>query len=236
MEAELIERALSALLTETEARLRRVNGTKVLERPELVSEDIAIIAATASALLPSDNQHRAPKLPEVRFAYTLQPYPQLVVVTALDPSSDEKAEISPLLWWIACVRSRLGPILRADLHAFILMGEAASSATRWRSSLEGDDRFCRKLVWLVPQAVEDLQQSARSFLDRTFLAQPWADEEKMTARGLDPFANLAESLSTELQFPRDTIHHWLALLARPELVGRDLAEEMVRAAEGAGGN
>jgi len=236
MQPDAINAALSALLAETELRLQRVNGNKVVEQPELAGPDVAIISATASALLSAgDTGHRAPKLPEFRFAYTMRPYPHLVVVTALDPSSDEKAEVAPLLWWIACVRSRLGPVQRADLHAFILMDQRDSSAARWRSSLEGDDRFCRKLVWLVPQSVDELRDSARAFLDRTFLAQPWADEEKIAARGLDPFADLAESLSAGLEFPQGTIHDWLALLARPDLATRDLAEEMVRAAEGANG-
>jgi hypothetical protein len=209
-----------------------VSGTAIVEHADLASPEIAVISATASALLSSeDTSRRAPALPEFRLAYTMQPYPHLVIVTALDPLSDEKAEMAPILWWIACVRSRLASVHRADLHAVILMDQNNPAAPRWQSLLEGDDRFCRKLVWLVPPTSASLGDSAREFLDRTFLAQPWADEERVGARGLDPFANLAESLASDLGFPQGTIHAWLALLARRDLAGRDLAEELVRAAE-----
>jgi hypothetical protein len=231
MNPEKLKEAISALLEETNLRLKRVGGTRIVEHPELADPDIAIISAGASSLLSEDSSRRAPALPEFRLAYTMQPYPHLIMLTALDPLSEKNAEIAPILWWIACVRSRLASVSRADLHAVVLIDGNNDAALRWQSLLECDHRFCRKLVWLTPPARGSLGDSAREFLDRTFLAQPWAEEERVGARGLDPFANLAESLASELGFSQGTIHDWLGLLARPDLAGRDLAEELMRAAE-----
>lgn len=232
MTPEAFAEARGVLLREADSRLRGVDGPGIVERTDLSSDNVRVLPGATANLLSDEPPKLAPALPTSRYACAVPPFPHILLITTLDAVHADQAELMPILWWIACVRAHISVRDRADLHALVLLDQNASHSPRWRSMLEGDDRFCRKLVWLVPPNPDDRQDSARAFLDRTFLAQPWSDEHEMGARGLDPLADLAESLAREVDFPESVVRQWLALLAKKDLVGRDLALELVRIAEG----
>jgi hypothetical protein len=231
MKRRALTGALAKLRQRIEARLVRAGGGSIVELPDLVSEQIAVLPGVSSVPAGVEEApRRAPALPEHRFAWALPPFSHTILVTTLEPSESRQADVSPILWWIACVRAHLNPRDRADLHAFVLLDERSQGAQHWSSLLERDDRFCRKLAWLVPSSPDGVSASAGRFLDRTFLAQPWADEGDVDARDLDPLADLAESLTKELEVPEPVLREWLSLLGTTESSGRDLAEELLRLA------
>jgi hypothetical protein len=233
VEASDFQGAVSCLLKELKHRIRRVGGSDITQLEDLANDEVATLPG-ASALRLTDGEavaHTAPSLPEHRLAFVAPPFPHTILVTTLDASPRDPAQLAPILWWTACVRVRLRPEERADLHAIVLLPEANSSSTEWRSLLETDERFCRKLAWIVPTSKKGRASSVEVFLDRTFLAQPWAEDSRIGARGLDPLADLADSLTGTVPFSAATVHAWLSLLGRGSAKGRDLAEELVRIAE-----
>jgi hypothetical protein len=54
--------------------------------------------------------------------------------------------------------------------------------------VEGDDRICRKLVWLAPSKPDE--GAAAEFLARTFLATPWRGTVLEAAHLLDAMSSI----------------------------------------------
>lgn len=78
----------------------------------------------------------------------------------------------------------------ANLQLFLIGPSGAMEDVFWRQlaeEIEIDDRVCRKLVWLPSDAPS--VADASYFLQRTFLARPWADA--LRPRRLDRLRELA---------------------------------------------
>ena len=76
-----------------------------------------------------------------------------------------------------------------NLHLFLAGPAGAFAEPDWRqlaAEIEADDRVCRKLIWLFNEPTAD---SAREFLERTFIARPWPTEQR--AERLDSIANFS---------------------------------------------
>jgi hypothetical protein len=109
-----------------------------------------------------------------------------------------------------------------------------SDTPRWRerrSRIESDERFCRKFVWLPSREPSDPEIGA--FLDRTFLAQPWAGESA-EPRSLDPLERLVEEASGggTLLTPAEA-RRWIARLGLVATTGtHQIAEDLIGILEG----
>jgi hypothetical protein len=78
-----------------------------------------------------------------------------------------------------------------NLQLFLIGPPGALNDIRWRQlagAVEADDRVCRKIVWLYQG--EPSIESARGFLERTFLAQPWQEDGKEIVE-LDRMSDIA---------------------------------------------
>lgn len=77
-----------------------------------------------------------------------------------------------------------------NLHLFLAGPIGAFGAPEWRqlaAEIEADDRVCRKLVWLFNDP--PTADSAKEFLERTFVARPWPTEQR--SERLDSVANFS---------------------------------------------
>ncbi len=163
------------------------------------------------------------RLPEFRRAFELQPASLGILMCGLDAMKPWESYRSAL-WWTGLVRSELVPSRRSDLHLFLVAPRGTSVQPLWqgcRSRIESDERFCRKFVWL-PSSQPD-QTEIGTFLDRTFLAQPWTGETA-EPRSLDPLERLAEDASTQNLSPEET-RKWIARLASLDGV-QQIAEDL----------
>jgi hypothetical protein len=103
-----------------------------------------------------------------------------------------------------------------NLQLFLYGPVGALNDRRWRqlaTSLEADDRICRKLVWLF---YEDPNLAAAiQFLQRTFVARPWARETTQAQLDL-----------MEVPLPAG----WQSAIDNPDLDPEQLVRELVRLA------
>jgi len=167
------------------------------------------------------------ELPRFRRAFDLQPASLSLLVCGLygeDPDRSYRAA----LWWAGLVRSRSTPVRRSDLHLFLIAPRGSDEQAAWRghrSRVESDERFCRKFVWL-PSLQPDAKEIG-GFLDRTFLAEPWASESA-EPRSLDPLERLVEDIGGSSSLTSDEARRWIARLGATDENGfQQMAEDLV---------
>jgi len=110
-------------------------------------------------------------------------------------------------------RSWMGA-MGSNLQMFLYGPTGAVSDRRWRqlaAAVEADDRICRKLVWLFDE--EPTVTTAVLFLQRTFMARPWAEESVME-----------ELDRMEVTLPPG----WEEAIDNPDLDTEELVRELVR--------
>jgi hypothetical protein len=201
-------------------------GSQVTSPPEFAGVDGVTLPGSSlleqlGAQLPVDGP---PPLPRVRKALRLTPpFPQTLLITALDQGGPN--EMLPALWWMALVRTRLQPREQADLHCFFVAVAEPGKARFWsrrKDIIERDHRFCRKQVLLVDTA-RKVDDQVATFLDRTFLAQPWKTSEEFAARSLDPLGEVSDLLRASVRLTPGQLAYWLDILSDDSIKGRELA-------------
>ena len=225
-----LQRLVKALEQEMRERAARFGWTPSAS-PQLL-RDASTRTAVEGLLEGLSADRPAPgraRLPEFRRAFELQPGSVGILMCGLD-AADPGESYRSALWWTGLVRSEIVPSRRSDLHLFLVAPKGTSAQPPWqgrRSRIESDERFCRKFVWL-PSSHPD-QIEIGTFLDRTFLAQPWTGEAA-EPRSLDPLERLADEASTKSLSPEET-RKWIARLASLDGV-QQIAEGLASILEG----
>ncbi len=227
---ETLQSLVEALEQELRARAARFGWTPV-PSPQLL-RDASTPTSVEGLLEGLSVQRREPgreRLPEFRRAFELQPASLGILMCGLDAQKPDESYRSAL-WWTGLVRSELIPSRRSDLHLFLVAPKGTSEEPRWqgrRSRFESDERFCRKFVWL-PSSQPDPKEIG-TFLDRTFLAQPWTGDAA-EPRSLDPLERLADDASTKSLSPEET-RRWIARLGTLDGI-QQIAEDLAAILEG----
>lgn len=167
------------------------------------------------------------ELPRFRRAFDLQPASLSLLVCGLDAEYPDRS-YRAALWWAGLVRSRSTPVRRSDLHLLLIAPPGTDQQAAWRgrrSRFESDERFCLKFVWL-PSLKPEVKEIS-GFLDRTFLAEPWASESA-EPRSLDPLERLVDDIGDSSSLTRDEARRWIARLGATDETGfQQMAEDLV---------
>lgn len=152
---------------------------------------------------PRDGKAPPPAAVSVRKIVVLRECIHLLIAEILPGASLATFYESSLLW-AGKVVMNMTAIERADAQLFLVVPDPSDQLTTFQSQVEADERICRKFLWrtAVPSAA-----AADAFLDRTLLAQPWADTSS-DPRPLDPFQLLASVPGV----PADVVARWLRAL------------------------
>lgn len=161
--------------------------------------------------------------------------PRYTVLLAYLERQESGVDLVPALTWAGLVRSRLPAAGRADLHLYLVAAPSGATLPAWRrnrTTIENDERFCRKLLWLAPEDITDARQSADKFLERTVFSALWADLAPQQPRSLDPLLQVSQDLNhASLGIERREVEAWLSQLSAPTASAGDLAQKMIGALE-----
>ena len=132
------------------------------------------------------------------------------------------------MWWAGLVRARTTSARRGDLHLFLIGPQGSDEHAVWRglrSRIESDERFCRKFVWLP--SLKPGPEEIGSFLDRTFLAEPWAGGSGSQV-SLDPMERIVEEVGAGNSLTLDEARRWIARLDAGDTNGfQQMAEDLM---------
>ena len=168
----------------------RAIGATVADAPSYLKGDRFNSEVLSDAISGGTLRRQGSDLPQSVEAVVLDGFPILVgVLTGLANRASIGMQLRRYRNQATIARSWLGAEA-PNLH-LILAGPADSFAVSdWRqlaAEIEADDRVCRKLVWLFNGS--PTVDSARNFLERTFIARPWPTEQR--SERLDSMANLS---------------------------------------------
>jgi hypothetical protein len=223
----------AALERELGSRAERCNWVATPSAQLLRASDEGDAIETLLAALPdAPTEVRSPdRLPDFRRAIELQPASIGLLICGLDAVKPEDS-YRAALWWTGLVRANIAPSRRSDLHLFLIAPKGTHAQAEWqgrRSRIESDERFCRKFVWLP--SLDPNRAELETFLDRTFLAQPWVGDSA-EPRSLDPLERLVEETSSN-SLSRDEARGWVARLGSADVSGmQQIAEDLVGILEG----
>lgn len=215
------------LETELRGRAQKYGWSAVANAEALVEQSDLGIDPVLDALPRRSATIGTEVLPTFRRALDLEPAALSLLICGLDGEEPDQSYRSAL-WWAGLVRSRTTPVRRGDLHLFLIAPPGTNDESSWRgrrSLLESDERFCRKFVWLPSSA--PTPQEVGAFLDRTFLAEPWAGESA-EPRSLDPLERLVEDLGGNSSLSVEEARRWIARLGASNDGGfQQMAEDLV---------
>lgn len=100
---------------------------------------------------------------------------------------------------------------KSDLNLFLVGPKGSNAKDEWRgiaARIERDESVCRKMVWLPPEELREVDSSVSAFLDRTFLARPW----QLSGNSQTPDLSPLNKLSAE----DPVLMSWLAALEKSE--------------------
>jgi hypothetical protein len=188
------------------------------DRPNLASTSsmIAALGATPASRLGDQR-------PELSSTFLVkQSFHILMAVLPVDQSLVEFVRTT--LWWAGYIRTELPLPMRTDVHLFIvlpLQAERDLEGQSWRNRLEGDERVCRKYVWLPG---DQPSRSLDRLMDRTFLARPWEGPHQEPS-SIDPLRRLIETAG----LPQATSDRWVrALTTNDDATRSSLADELIK--------
>ncbi|WP_157370529.1 ABC-three component system middle component 1 [Vulgatibacter incomptus] len=150
-----------------------------------------------------------------------------------DLGSDPSRAFEILLsfhWQAAALRSSRPAAEQDDVILYLV---ALGEPKKWQNvagQIERDDRVCRKLVWVASEDSNDRNDSLNSFLQRTFLARPWASERADMATSLDA---IGRALARIEPANFGVARRWVELLISDDAPasGRPLAERLLSSLE-----
>jgi hypothetical protein len=158
---------------------------------------------------------------------------------ASDASSRQHA-LDEYHWRASNVRGWLSPSRKDDLALFLACPAGADRDEDWLAEsveIEGDDRVCRKLLWLRPRARDAAESSLERLIARSFLAHPWEAETSAGTENLDPWQRLEQELSSAVgvaDADTDVLRAWKELLVaavdpegQPIALGREFVEKLI---------
>ena len=128
-------------------------------------------------------------------------------------------------------RSHLPPEQVLDLQLWLLGPDGSENDPEWRAlalAIERDDRVARKLVWLPPERLEELDEAFARFIARTFLARPWEALPPRPAAPLDRLSALI-NVAAELDIEQSVVDRWFELADSDLADGAELIDALVDA-------
>lgn len=165
-------------------------GAAVTDAPEYLKGDRFNSEVLSDAISGSAVRRQGSDLPASVEAVIFDDFPVLLGVLTGPPNrGNVSTQVLRYRNQATIARSWLGAAA-PNLHLFLAGPVGAFVAPEWRqlaAEIEADDRVCRKLVWLFndfPTA-----DSAKEFLERTFVARPWPKEQR--SERLDSVANFS---------------------------------------------
>lgn len=165
-------------------------GATVTDAPEYLKGDRFNSEVLSDAISGSTVRRQGSSLPASVEAAILDDFPVLLgVLTGPTNRSNVSTQVLRYRNQATIARSWLGAAA-PNLHLFLAGPVGAFSAPEWRqlaAEIEADDRVCRKLVWLFNDS--PTEESAKEFLERTFVARPWPTEQR--SERLDSVANFS---------------------------------------------
>jgi hypothetical protein len=170
-------------------------------------------------------------LPTAAKGLMIGPYPVLVCDIELGSSESIMSVLHPIHNQMIIARSYMDATEVINAH-IILVGKLNSQGIdpdRIIDLIERDETVCRKLIWLLPPA--DLEISYREFLERTFLAQPWAFTDEQDNAPLDHNDSLLEKSLQNQGLSAAAAEKWVRLAEKNFDDPEDLVEALVAAME-----
>lgn len=165
-------------------------GGKVMDAPEYLKGDRFNSEVLSDAISGRTVQRQGSDLPASVEGVILDDFPVLLgLLTGLPNRSNVSTQVLRYRNQATIARSWLGAAA-PNLHLFLAGPVGAFGAPEWRqlaAEIEADDRVCRKLVWLFNDS--PTVDSAKEFLERTFVARPWPTEQR--SERLDSVANFS---------------------------------------------
>ncbi len=165
-------------------------GATVADAPSYLKGDRFNSEILSDAISGSTLRRQGSDLPQSVEAVVLDGFPVLVgVLTGEANRASISTQLRRYRNQATIARSWLGADA-PNLHLFLAGPADAFAVPDWRqlaAEIEADDRVCRKLVWLFNGS--PTADSARDFLERTFIARPWPGEQR--SERLDSMANFS---------------------------------------------
>jgi hypothetical protein len=163
-------------------------GATVTDAPEYLKGDRFNSEVLSDAISGSAVRRQGSDLPASVDAVIFDNFPVLFgVLTGPANRGNVSTQVLRYRNQATIARSWLGAAA-PNLHLFLAGPIGAFGAPEWRqlaAEIEADDRVCRKLVWLFNDS--PTADSAKDFLERTFVARPWPTEQR--SERLDSVAN-----------------------------------------------
>jgi hypothetical protein len=138
-------------------------------------------------------------------------YPVLVSAIDLKNSEGMLVQLRSVHNQMVIARSFMRADEVIDAH-IILVAQVPSADADWAQLVdlvERDEAVCRKIVW-VPN-FNGLDASYDSFIDRTFLAEPWASIDAQTNAPLDQNGRLVENILRKNGLTEAAAATWVVL-------------------------
>ena len=165
-------------------------GATVTDAPEYLKGDRFNSEVLSDAISGSTVRRQGSDLPASVEAVICDDFPVLLGVLTGPPNRGSvSTQVLRYRNQATIARSWLGSAA-PNLHLFLVGPVGAFGAPEWRqlaAEIEADDRVCRKLVWLFNDS--PTADSAKEFLERTFVARPWPTEQR--SERLDSVANFS---------------------------------------------
>lgn len=165
-------------------------GAIVTDAPEYLKGDRFNSEVLSDAISGSTVRRQSSDLPASVEAVIIDDFPVLLGVLTGPPNrGNVSTQVLRYRNQATIARSWLGAAA-PNLHLLLAGPVGAFGAPEWRqlaAEIEADDRVCRKLVWLFNDS--PTADSAKEFLERTFVARPWPTEQR--SERLDSVANFS---------------------------------------------
>lgn len=151
-------------------------------------------------------------LPQRTIGMRLGAYPVLLVNVELGAEEAISAQLKKVHNQMFLARSymRAGELINA--HIILVADDTADhiDPEQLRDVIERDETVCRKLVWDIRENSEE--QSYQEFIERTFLAQPWAFTHNEVNAPLDQNDELVERVLQKQGLSSAAASKWVELI------------------------
>jgi hypothetical protein len=199
------------------------------------AESIGWISAEVPAFVSSHfrgrNDDVEVALPKGAKGLRLGAYPILIVDMDLSATDAVPQQLQQVHNQMIIARSFMQASEVINAHIFLVATEPTTQADwiQMVDLIERDETVCRKLVWLRQDG--NLDQSFQEFVERTFLAQPWAFADEQDNAPLDQNDKLVESVLRSQGLSAAAAAKWIELAGAKLDDPQELVEQLVSAME-----